>query len=149
MVNKKIVIIGLFVVSVAVTVFILIQMSPRHQAKETIETFYRYEQGGQYAGSWNLFHSQMKVKFDKGHYLQDRAHVFMNHFGVTTFSFSLSDVDKLSEWQLDKDAEVLQDVYKVAVTQTFKGKYGNFALIQDVYAVKEKGEWKVLWNYRK
>ena len=45
--------------------------------------------------------------------------------------------------------EPLEDVYKVPVTMVYKGKYGNFNIQQDVFAVKEEGEWKILWDYKK
>ena len=49
------------------------------QAQEIAEEFYSYyEQEGEFSSSWELFHSSMKQKFTKGHYIQDRAHVFMN-----------------------------------------------------------------------
>ena len=123
--------------------------SDERQAKGVVREFYTYEQEGAFAESWELFHTVMKAKFPKGHYLQDRAHVFMNHFGVETFSFTISDEEKLDSWSIEKGAKPLKDVYKMTVIQTYKGKYGNFDLQQDVFAVKEKGEWKVLWSYQK
>jgi hypothetical protein len=38
-------------------------------------------------------------------------------------------------------------VYKVLITQNYKGKFGNFEVIQEVFVVKDKGEWKVVWDY--
>ncbi|MDL4840265.1 hypothetical protein [Aquibacillus rhizosphaerae] len=136
-------------IAITMTIFIYIQMSPSHQAKETIDSFYKLEQEGKFADSWALFHSQMKGKFDKGHYIQDRAHVFMNHFGVTTFTYVLGNVDKVNEWKLSEESEVLDVVYQVNVTKTYKGKYGNFNLNQSVFATKEEDEWKILWDYKK
>lgn len=123
--------------------------SDERQAKNAIHQFYAYEQEGAFAESWELFHTLMKAKFPKGHYLQDRAHVFMNHFGVQTFSFAMNDTEKLDSWSIEKGAEPLKDVYKITIIQTYKGKYGNFNLQQDVFAVKEKEEWKILWSYEK
>lgn len=123
--------------------------SGERQAKDAVHQFYTYEQEGAFADSWELFHSQMKARFPKGAYIQDRAHVFMNHFGVQTFSFTVSGAEKLDSWSMEKGAEPLKDVYKMTVIQTYKGKYGNFDLQQDVFAVKEKGEWKILWSYEK
>ncbi|WP_226037067.1 hypothetical protein [Aquibacillus saliphilus] len=149
--KQKVIAIIFVIVIITCTVFIfsMIFFSPAQRAKGIIDDFYQYEQEGMFAKSWDLFHSEMKRKFDKSDYLQDRPHVFMNHFGVTTFSFVLSDVDKLSNWKVEKDAKPLTTVYKVAVTQTYKGKYGNFQLTQEVFATKEEGDWKVLWNYNK
>ncbi|WP_078409082.1 hypothetical protein [Priestia abyssalis] len=123
--------------------------SGERQAKDVVQQFYTYEQEGAFAESWELFHTEMKAKFPKGHYLQDRAHVFMNHFGVQTFSFTMDSAEKLDSWSIEKGAKPLKHVYKITVIQTYKGKYGNFDLQQDVFAVKEKGEWKVLWSYQK
>ncbi|MDQ0243656.1 hypothetical protein J2S09_001201 [Bacillus fengqiuensis] len=123
--------------------------SGERQAKAVVEQFYTYEQEGAFAESWELFHSQMKARFPKGAYIQDRAHVFMNHFGVQTFSFKLSGAEKLDSWSIEKGANPLNEVYKMTVTQTYKGTYGNFDLQQEVFAVKEKSEWKILWSYQK
>ncbi|CDQ19190.1 hypothetical protein [Halobacillus karajensis] len=92
---------------------------------------------------------QMKEKFTKGHYIQDRAHVFMNHFGVDTFEFSIGNVSKLDQWTMEKGAKSLEGVYHTKVVQTYKGKYGHFQLHQDVYVTEEKGEWRILWDYNK
>ncbi|WP_245208018.1 hypothetical protein [Sediminibacillus dalangtanensis] len=127
----------------------MVYFLPNRQAKAVIDSFYSYEQQGMFAESYALFHPLMKEKFEKGAYLQDRAHVFMNHFGVETFTYSLGDTDKIKDWQIEKDAEPLAVVYKVTVTQKYKGKYGNFSIVQDVFAAKDDGEWKVLWNYQK
>ncbi|WP_138419513.1 hypothetical protein [Aquibacillus sediminis] len=130
------------------TIVISIQLSPRHQAKSAIDAFYSYEQEGKFAESWEMFHPQMKEKFEKGTYMEDRAHVFLNHFGVNTFSYTLSDVDKKSNWRMENGASRLSEVYEVTVTQTYKGTYGRFELSQPVYATEEEGEWKVLWDYK-
>ncbi|MCT2537005.1 hypothetical protein NC661_18475 [Aquibacillus koreensis] len=146
---------GLLIIGVAIAfiifivVFIMIQLSPSHQAKEIVEAFYVYEEEGKFADSWDLFHSQMKSRFDKAHYIQDRAHVFMNHFGVTTFSFELSGVNEMNNWKMSSDAKPIGTVYEVVVTQSYKGDYGNFSIVQSIYATKEEGDWKVLWDYNK
>ncbi|MCM3567356.1 hypothetical protein [Neobacillus mesonae] len=118
------------------------------QAEEAVNQFYLYEQEGDFSKSWELFHPAMKKKFNKGNYIQDRAHVFMNHFGVETFTYSLGEPEKLDSWKMSKTGPDLKNVYKVPVTQIYKGKYGHFDLQQDVFAVEEKGEWKILWDYK-
>ncbi|WP_233269424.1 hypothetical protein [Alteribacillus sp. YIM 98480] len=132
-----------------ITLFFTFSRSPSEQAKETVEEFYKHEQQGDFAQSWELFHSDMKDKFSKGHYIQDRAHVFMNHFDVTTFSFTLDKPEKIKNWQMNKDSSKLEEVYQVNVIQTFKGKYGNFDISQEVYVVQEDEEWKIVWDYNK
>ncbi|KHE67447.1 hypothetical protein, partial [Halobacillus sp. BBL2006] len=127
---------------IAVSVFIYIQMSPEHQAKETVEDFYLFEQQGKFSDSWGLFHPFMKDKFTVGHYIQDRAHVFMNHFGVETFTFKVTSSKKVKNWKAEKGAKPLSTVYRFTVIQTFKGKYGRFDLHQDVYVTKVKGKWR-------
>ncbi|MDQ1144244.1 hypothetical protein QE429_001071 [Bacillus sp. SORGH_AS 510] len=112
-----------------------------------VEEFYSYEQEGDFANSWALFHSSMKKKFSKGNYIQDRAHVFMNHFGVETFSYTMGELEELKDWKMSKTGPSLKNVYKVPITQTYKGKYGNFDLKQEVFVVEEKGKWTILWDY--
>lgn len=123
--------------------------SSTEKAAAIVQEFYEYEQAGNFSASWGLFHPQMKERFSKGHYIQDRAHVFMNHFGVETFSFKIGSAEKVSNWKMAKDSPVFKKVYKVPITQVFKGKYGNFSIEQDVFAVKEDGKWTILWDYKK
>lgn len=89
----------------------------------------------------------MQERFSKGNYIQDRAHVFMNHFGVTTFDYELGDVKKIKNWKVTKSSPPFKKAYQVNVIQTFKGKYGNFDIHQPVYVVEEKKKWKILWDY--
>lgn len=121
--------------------------SPDKEAMAVVEEFYQYEQEGEFSSSWNLFHSTMKKRFSKGFYIQDRAHVFMNHFGVETFDFTLSEPEKIDQWKMSKTGPAMKNVYKILVTQTYKGMYGNFDLQQEVFAVQEKDEWKIIWDY--
>ncbi|MEH7013344.1 hypothetical protein V7087_21460 [Neobacillus niacini] len=133
-----------------VTVFMLVRgfwFSPDKEVVAVVEEFYQYEQEGEFASSWKLFHSTMKEKFSKGHYIQDRAHVFMNHFGVETFDFTMNEPEKIDQWKMAKTGPAMKNVYKILVTQTYKGKYGNFDLEQEIFAVKEKDEWKIVWDY--
>ena len=135
---------GIFAVILIIrTVFI----SSTSEAKDVVDEFYGYEQEGDFANSWGLFHSLMKKKFSKGNYIQDRAHVFMNHFGVETFSYTIGELEELKDWKMSKTGPSLKNVYKVPVTQTYKGKYGNFDLEQEVFVTEEKGKWRILWDY--
>ncbi|MFD1708259.1 hypothetical protein ACFSCZ_16200 [Siminovitchia sediminis] len=122
---------------------------PDISADKAVDEFYQYEQEGNFSQSWEMFHPYMKEKFSKGHYLQDRAHVFFNHFGVETFEYMLGEPEKVENWQPADEGPELEVVYKVPVTQVYEGKYGNFILIQDVYAVKDEEEWLILWDYNR
>jgi hypothetical protein len=145
----------ILVVAILALVVIMIALqkpkwaSSAEQAREVVDEFYAYEQEGEFSSSWKLFHSKMKEKFSKGFYIQDRAHVFMNHFGVETFTYNLGDVDEIENWKLSKDTATFPKAYRIAVEQVYKGKYGNFVIIQEVFVVKEKDDWKVLWDYKK
>lgn len=132
-----------------VAVFLFFHKSNEKQAAETAEAFYAYEQDGNFSDSWELFHPVMKEKFDKIDYLQDRAHVFMDHFGVTTFTFSVGEATEMEDWAFENNADTIDTVYQVPVTQVFEGKYGNFTLTQNMFVTDVEGEWKVLWNYKK
>ncbi|MFC7321729.1 hypothetical protein [Halobacillus campisalis] len=136
-------------IPIAVTIAIFIYTSPEQQAKRIVESFYTYEQEGNFSDSWELLHPFMKEKFAKGSYLQDRAHVFMNHFGVTTFTFSLEGSKKIKNWTMEKDRDPIGVVYATTVIQTYKGKYGHFKLHQEVFVAKVEGEWVILWDYNK
>lgn len=141
---------GILVLAGIFAVFFIIRtvfISSTSEAKDVVDEFYEYEQDGDFANSWALFHSSMKKKFSKGNYIQDRAHVFMNHFGVETFSYTIGELEELKEWKMSKTGPSLKNVYKVPVTQTYKGKYGNFDLEQEVFVTEEKGKWRILWDY--
>jgi hypothetical protein len=143
----------LFLTLSAVIILILLLkplfFSSEKEVRAVVDSFYTYEQEGQYSSSWELFHSSMKKRFTKGHYIQDRAHVFMNHFGVETFTYTLGEPEKLKTWKMSEDSSPFKSVYKVTVIQTFKGKYGNFDLEQDIFVVKEKEDWRILWDYNR
>lgn len=138
--------------SAVITLLLLLKpmfFSSEKDVRTVVDSFYTYEQKGEYSSSWELLHSSMKKRFTKGHYIQDRAHVFMNHFGVETFTYTLGKPDKLKAWKMSEDSSAFKSVYKVTVIQTFKGKYGNFDLEQDVFVAKEKGDWGILWDYNR
>lgn len=136
------VILGIFLIK-------LLFSSSADKAAAVVQEFYEYEQAGNFSASWELFHPQMKERFSKGHYIQDRAHVFMNHFGVETFQLEIGSAEKVNNWKMTKDSAVFKKAYKVPITQAFKGKYGDFSIHQDVYTVKEDGEWTIMWDYKK
>ncbi|MFP7297181.1 hypothetical protein [Neobacillus niacini] len=141
---------GMVLLVCIMTVFLLIKgawFSPDKEAAAVVEEFYLFEQEGEFSSSWELFHSSMKEKFNKGDYIQDRAHVFMNHFGVETFDFIIGEPEKIDQWKMSKTGPAMKNIYKILVTQTYKGKYGNFNLAQEVIAVREKDEWKIVWDY--
>ncbi len=138
-----------FVLLVCYVIYTFILNTPSNQAENAVEEFYTYEQEGAFSDSWEMFHPYMKERFEKGYYLQDRAHVFFNHFGVNTFSFSIEDSELIRNWQIEEDAELIDEVYHVPVTQYYQGKYGNFTIAQDVYVTNIDGEWAILWDYKK
>ncbi|MFS0674033.1 hypothetical protein [Ornithinibacillus sp. 179-J 7C1 HS] len=130
-------------------VYVFIFNTPSNQAQQAVEEFYKYEQEGAFAESWDMFHPYMKERFEKGKYLEDRPHVFLNHFGVNTFTFTIDDTKQVRDWQMEEDAEPIDEVYKITVTQYFQGIYGNFEIVQDVYATLQDDEWTILWDYKK
>ncbi|RKQ35892.1 hypothetical protein D8M06_05205 [Oceanobacillus halophilus] len=133
----------------ALTVFLfsLFFSSSKRQAKEVVEQFYTYEQQGLYSESWELFHPYMQEKFSKGHYLEDRPHVFMNHFGVSTFSYSIGDIKKVENWMMEDGQEPMDIAYKISVYQGFLGKYGKFTISQNVFVTEYEDNWRILWDY--
>ncbi|MGP4077694.1 hypothetical protein [Halobacillus sp. K22] len=148
--NGKIaLIIGILVIACGITGVVMYKTSPAQQAKAVVVNFYSFEQRGEYSDSWQLFHPLMKEKFAKGPYIQDRAHVFMNHFGVDTFSFSVEEIKKIKNWRMEKGAKPFPVAYSMTVAQTFRGKYGLFTLNQKVVVTREKDKWVLTWDYHK
>lgn len=122
-------------------------LSPERKALRVVEEFYVYEQAGDYGQSWGLLHTQMRLRFDRTAYVQDKTHVFNGHFGAETFSFDISAGDTLKGWRMQKDGEVFEKVYEFVVEQKYKGKYGHFLFVQYVYVAQDEGEWRILWDY--
>lgn len=142
-----------FILGVIVFLLIIIVALPftlfsdRGNAKDFVQQFYEFEQNGDFAQSWELFHPEMQAKFKKSTYIQDRAHVFMNHFGADSFSFDVSKGDKLQNWQMEEGGETFGTVQQFVVRKAYIGKYGNFEFVQQVFVVKVDKEWRLLWDY--
>ncbi len=138
----------IIVVIILLAVFVKsVFFSAKDQANKVVEEFYTYEQKGDFTKSWELFHPYMKERWDKTAYINDRAHVFMGHFGAETFDYSIEFVDKFKEWKMSKDSKLFQIAYKFKVLQAYKGKYGKFTFQQEVYVVQNKDKWQILWDY--
>jgi hypothetical protein len=121
--------------------------SLKSKPEKLVEQFFELEQEGDFGSSWELFHSQMKKRFNKDQYIQSRAHVFMQDMAAKSFSFELGDAKEIDEWRSAPDAPVLKNVQKITVYQTFNSRFGKFTIEHPCYVVKEKGEWKLLWDY--
>jgi hypothetical protein len=148
--NRELVVLAFGFILLVLVVFGINSLfsTSEHFAEEVVRDFYEYESEGEFSSSWSLFHSKMKERFTKGHYIQDRAHVFMNHFGVETFSYKLGPIEEVKDWKMSNDDIPFKLAYKLTVTQTYKGKYANFDLVQDIFVVEEKGKWKIVWDYK-
>ncbi|WP_258000245.1 hypothetical protein [Bacillus sp. Marseille-P3661] len=121
---------------------------PSQQAKEVVEAFYNYEQNGNFAASWALFHSKMKERLPDATYVEERSNILRNDYGVVTFRYSIGFPNKEKNWSMTEDSPPFDVVYEIPVTQMYNGKYGNFEIHQDVFAVQEGDEWKLLWDYK-
>lgn len=127
--------------------FINYLFSPSYKAKKVVEDFYTYEQSADFADSWELLHPLMREKWSKTQFMTDRLHVFVGHFGTETFQFKIGEDNKITNWKMAKELQPFDEVYKFNVIQTYKGKYGKFSFLQEVYVTKEEEEWKILWDY--
>ena len=116
-------------------------------AKEVVQQFYELEQSGDFGSSWELFHSQMKEKFPKETYIQQRARILMQDLGAKTFSFDVDGTEHLSAWSMGESSPAISDVYRLTVNQSFLSVFGELVLRQEVYATEENGDWKLLWSY--
>ncbi|HAM80145.1 hypothetical protein [Ornithinibacillus bavariensis] len=131
----------------AVVLFFTFVKSPSSKAKAAVEEFYAYEQDGNFAESWKMFHPFMKERLEKNQYIEDRVQALFNDNGVHTFSFTVDDPELIKNWQVDEDSEPIEEVYKTEVRQFFEGIFGNFEIVQSVYVTSLDGEWTVLWDY--
>ncbi|MFE7063727.1 hypothetical protein ACFVAD_16380 [Sutcliffiella sp. NPDC057660] len=140
---------GAGLLGIIIYLFSSILISAEGKAERVVEDFYAFEQEGDYGRSWELLHSSLHDKFSRGSYIQDRAHVFNGHFGAETFTYEVSDAEKLNKWKMEKGGKVFETAFEFEVVQTYQGKYGHFEFVQYVYVVEEKDEWKVVWDYKK
>ena len=150
--TPKSIVIPLFIGMLAVLSLLLflynfVWSSGSHQAEETIRQFYEYEQKGDYGSAWELFHSQMKARFPKEQYIQQRAQVMMQQLGARTFTFTMGKVEHISAWQMAEETPALQDVYTLAVTEKLMSVFGIMTIQQQVYAAKENGVYTLLWPF--
>ncbi|MBM7095799.1 hypothetical protein JSY36_08535 [Bacillus sp. H-16] len=135
-----------FVLVAGVILLFTLIPSDARQAEKAVELFYTLEQEGKFASSWELLHSSMHNRFSRENYIQDRSHVFINHFGADSFRFILTKPKKVEDWKKHEEAEVM-DVYHLTATKKYHGKYGYFEFVQYVYVTEEEGEWRILWDY--
>ena len=126
-----------------------IRLSGSPKPRSVVEKFYAYEQSGSFSDSWELLHPYMKDKFPKASFIQDRAHVFIGHFGAESFKYEVGDEKKVENWRAAKDQPPFKTAYHFEVTQFYQGKYGKFSFTQEVYVVKHKKDWRILWDYNR
>ena len=131
----------------ALVIFINYLFSPSYKSKKVVAAFYTHEQKGDFARSWELLHPYMKGRWDKAQFMSDRYHVFVGHFGTDKFQYTIKKDNKMKDWKMTEESQTLDIVYKYTVTQTYKGKYGRFSFVQEVYVAKDEEEWRILWDY--
>lgn len=138
----------LIVVAVALTLLVRGFFLLKNEPEELVEEFYSLEANGEFGQSWELFHSGMKKEFpNKSVYIQARAHVFMQDMEVETFKFKIGDSKKRKKWKMGKGSKTFKEVFEIPVTLNYESRFGKFVIEQNCLVVKEKGEWKLLWDY--
>ncbi|RKD22100.1 hypothetical protein BEP19_13365 [Ammoniphilus oxalaticus] len=117
--------------------------------KEVVEKFYAYEQAGDFGSSWELFHPLMKEKFNKQQYIQARARVFLEDFGVETFEVRIGELVEESSWRMSPLSPVLTDTQKAPVLLVYHSIFGDLQIRQDVYVAldEENSDYRILWAY--
>ncbi|PAF31573.1 hypothetical protein [Paenibacillus sp. 7516] len=116
-------------------------------AASVVEEFYKYEQAGDFGSSWELFHPLMKERFSKSAYLQSRAHIFMQHFGVETFEFEMEKPEREFDVTVMDGVKPFPEAYKVGITMKYRSTFGQFDIVQTCYVVQDGQEWTLLWYY--
>ncbi|UGB30602.1 hypothetical protein [Metabacillus sp. B2-18] len=143
-----IILIGLVVVVGGFFLVRLISGFGANDPEDVVKAFYEYEQEGDFGSAWELFHPSMQARFTKNSYVTERSHIYMSHYGVTTFSYDVDGEEEVENFKMAKDAETFPTAFKMTVSQTFKSKFGTFTVKQDVYAVLHEEVWKVVWEYK-
>ncbi|GGE37493.1 hypothetical protein GCM10011391_15480 [Pullulanibacillus camelliae] len=127
--------------------YIFYKHMPRQQAVQEVKTFYDSEQDGDYAKAWESLHPLMHKKFSQRQYIQARSQLFIEALGAKTFTYKITEVDHLNHWKMAKDAPHLKNVYRITVQQHFKGIFGQTLIEKEIFAVKTKENYKLLWDY--
>lgn len=140
---------GMFLLIILGLLVSIIFSLGRGSPEDTVRQFYEFEQSGDFGDSWQLLHPLMQERFDRAAYVQDRAHVFIGHFGAETFSFDIREEKKRKNWKMVKDGKTFETVYEFQVEKNYHGKYGHFLFVQYVYVVRVNKEWRILWDYKK
>lgn len=117
------------------------------EAAAVAEEFYKYEQTGDFGSSWELFHPLMKERFPKSAYVQNRAHIFMQHFGVETFELEMEQPEREFDVTVVDGVKPFSEAYRIRVTQKYSGTFGQFDIVQTCYLVEDGDEWTLLWYY--
>ncbi|KMK75661.1 hypothetical protein [Alkalihalobacillus pseudalcaliphilus] len=126
-----------------IVIFLLIPSGSNH-AEKTVHSFYQYEQEGNFSSSWQLLHPTIQERFPISSYIQDRAHVFMGHFGTDSFEYTLENPNKVSNFQMNDEKTI--DGYSIKVHQYYDSKYGQLTLTQNVIVSKVEKEWLIFWE---
>lgn len=126
----------------------LISSGDEDQALKVVEQFYKFEQVGDFGSSWELFHPMMQQQFEKAAYIQKRAHIVMQDFGVNTFQVEVGSPTRITDWKMSAESAPIPVVYEIIVTESFHSPYGNFAIVQPCYAAYDSGKWTLLWSYQ-
>ena len=145
--NKLLLFVIISVCSLLVLISSIYLFLPSYKSKKVVEAFYTHEQNADFADSWELLHPFMKDRWNKAQFMSDRLHVFIGHFGTETFHFTIEEDNKIKNWKMAEELKPFDVAYKFNVIQTYKGKYGKFSYLQEVYVAKDKDEWRILWDY--
>ncbi|MDQ0170312.1 hypothetical protein [Paenibacillus tundrae] len=125
----------------------LFRASAPDEAAAVVAEFYRYEQTGDFGSSWELFHPLMKERFPKSTYVQSKAHIFMQHFGVETFGLEIEKPEREFDVNIIDGMQVFSEAYKMNVTMKYKSTFGVIDMVQTCYVVQDGKEWVLLWYY--
>lgn len=138
-----IIVIVLLVVSVR-----LISGFGKSEPEDVVSSFYHDEQEGDFGSAWELFHPVMQERFSKNAYVTERSHIYMSHYGVSTFQYKILEEEEVQNWKMAKDQDAFEAAYRFTVELQFKSKFGTFTVLQDVYTVQhDDEEWKIVWDF--
>lgn len=138
----------ILLVVIGLVIIVVSMFSNGDNPRDIVEEFYTYEQEARYSESWGLFHPMMKEKWTKTAYITDRTHVFNGHFGAETFTYSIEEIGESDQFKMSEDTKAFNKAHQFKVSQTYLGKYGKFTFVQELYVVKYKEEWVIIWDYK-
>lgn len=111
-----------------------------------VESFLALEQRGDYGSAWEKLHPEIRQRWPKEAYIQQRAKMFMDVLGAQPFVYETGEAQTLADWASPLSGTTYADVVLVPTKLTFTSSFGTMSLLQNYYVVRNDGQLHILWD---